>query len=103
MYRKIQQIPCSDPNGSTNLRRFQPASQLISPSNVLHCDFTVHIDHPHRLMNENGFPAQVVVIELDCIVLLSEQSSMYEKLDIVTFNFCTDSCLHLQCKQEKVL
>lgn len=54
-------------------------------------------------MNENGFPTQVVVIELDCIVLLSEQSSMYEKLDIVTFNFCTDSCLHLQCKQEKVL
>ena len=82
MYRKIQQIPCSDPNGSADLRLLQPASQLIGPSNVLHCDFTVHIDHPYHLMKGNGFPAQVVVIELDCIILLSEQSSMYENIYI---------------------
>lgn len=30
-------------------------------------------------MNKNGFPARAVVIALDCTVLLSEQSSMYEK------------------------
>lgn len=96
MYRKIQQIPCSDPSGSANLRLFQPASQLISPIQCI-SSLRFHSTYwsPLSSYEQKRFSCTCCS---DCIGLYCTSvrtiQYVWKKIYIVTFTFCMVSCLH---------